>query len=130
MVDPDRLRAHPKDRLAASVQRVDVVDAAAKLRAEAHASVSGHRQIALARQGHVSVILFVFAKDGFLKEHQASGEVIIQVLTGQVSVTVGTDAYTLGPATLLTLAPGLRHAVRALEESDMLLTLYRIESEQ
>lgn len=129
MANQDRLRAHPKDRLAASVQRVDVVDAAAKLRAEDHPSVSGHRQIALVRHGRVSLILFVFARDGFLKEHEASGEVIIQVLTGQVSVTVGMDTYTLGAGTLLSLAPGLRHSVRALEESDMLLTLSRIASE-
>lgn len=129
MANQDRLRAHPKDRLAASVQRVDVVDAAAKLRAEDHPSVSGHRQIALVRHGRVSLILFVFAKDGFLKEHEASGEVIIQVLTGQVAVTIGMDTYTLGAGTLLSLAPGLRHSVRALEESDMLLTLSRIASE-
>jgi hypothetical protein len=31
------------------VQRVDVVDAALKLRAEDHSSVSGHRQVALVK---------------------------------------------------------------------------------
>jgi quercetin dioxygenase-like cupin family protein len=125
MTETDRLRPHPKDRLAAAVQRVDVVDAAARLRAEAHSSVSGHRQIALVRHGPVSLILFVFEEGGFLKEHQADGEVIIQVLAGRLSVTVAMEEFTLGAGALVALAPGQLHAVRALERSDMLLTVSR-----
>ena len=130
MTEENRLRPHPKDRLAATMQHVDLVDAAKKLRAEAHASVSGHRQLAVVRHGPVSLILFVFEKDGMLKEHQADGEVIIQVLTGQLAVTVAGDVITLGAGTLLFLAPGQRHAVRALEESDMLLSITRAAVEQ
>jgi quercetin dioxygenase-like cupin family protein len=130
MADHDRLRTHPKDRLAAPVQRIDLAEAVARLRAESHPSVSGHRQIALARHGSLSLILFAFEKDGFLKEHQAAGEVIIQVLAGQLSVSVAADEFTLGPGAMLTLAPGLLHSVRALKDSDMLLTLSRVESEQ
>lgn len=125
MTDQERLRPPPKDRLAAPVQRVDLADAAARLRGEAHLPVAGHRQIALARHGPVSLILFVFEKDGFLKEHQANGEVIIQVLAGRLSVSVATEELTLGVGQVVTLAPGLVHSVRALEESDMLLTLSR-----
>lgn len=130
MTDQDRLRTHPKDRLAAPVQLVDVADAAARLRAEPHASVSGHRQLALVRHGPVSVILFAFHKDGFIQEHQASGEVIIQVLTGRLSVAVESDVFDLGPGTLLSLAPDVPHSVRALEESDMLLTVSRVAPER
>lgn len=129
MVDNARLRAHPKERLGAPVQFVDVVDAAAKLRAEPHAGVAGHRQLALVRHGPLSLILFVFEKDGFLKEHQANGEVIIQVLAGRLSIAVGADEYTLGPGTFLSVAPGLRHSVKALDDSDMLLTVSRIATD-
>ncbi len=109
-----------------SVQRVDVTAAAAKLRAAAQPSVSGHRHVALLKSGPLSVILFVFEQDGLLKEHQASGEVIIHVLAGQLSVAVAEDVFTLGPGELLSLAPGLRHSVRALAQSDMLLTISQI----
>lgn len=125
MASDDRLRTHPTERLAAAVQRVDLVEAAATLRAEAHAAVAGHRQLAIVRHGPVSLILFAFDKDGHLKEHQTDGEVIIHVLRGQLSVTLGAEEVTLAAGQLLALAPGQPHAVRALEESDMLLCIVR-----
>ena len=108
MTEGERLRTHPKERLAAPVQRIDLTEAAARLRAEPHRAVSGHRQIALARRGPVTLILFAFDKDGFLKEHQADGEVIIHCVRGQLSVVVGEESHTLVPGMLLTLAPGAR----------------------
>lgn len=71
------------------------------------------------------MILFAFEKSGHLKEHQADGEVIIHVLRGQLSVTVAAEEVTLAAGQLLALAPGHRHAVSALEESDMLLCIAR-----
>ena len=127
MTAEDRLRTHPADRLAAAVQRVDLVDAAATLRAEAHAAVAGHRQLAVVRHGPVSMILFAFETGGHLKEHEADGEVIIHVLRGRLSVTVATEVVTLAAGQLLALAPGQRHAARALEESEMLLCIARQE---
>jgi quercetin dioxygenase-like cupin family protein len=44
-----------------------------------------------------------------------------------LSVSVSADVFTLGAGTLLSLAPGLLHSVRALEESDMLLTISRVQ---
>lgn len=126
MSDEERLRVHPTDRLADTVQRVDLVAAAAGLRAEAHAPVSGHRQLAVVRHGPVSMILFAFDTDGFLKEHHADGEVIIQVLRGRLTVTVEAEHVTLTAGQLVALAPGQQHAVRALEESDMLLCIARL----
>ncbi len=100
------------------------------MRAEAHASVSGHRQLAVVRHGPLSMILFAFDEGGYLKEHQADGEVIIHVLRGRLTVTVASEDVTLKEGQLLALAPSQRHAVRALEESDMLLCIARLPSEQ
>lgn len=125
MTADDRLRAHPKDRLAAAVRQVDLAHAAAQLRAEAHASVAGHRQLALVKHGSLAVILFVFEKDGVLKEHQADGEVVIQVLKGRLVVDVAGESLTLTAGMLVALTPGQRHGVRAVEESDMLLSIAR-----
>lgn len=125
MTTDDRLRTHPTERLEAAVQRVDLTDAATKLRAEAHASVSGHRQLAVVRHGPFSMILFAFDKEGFLKEHEAPGEVIIHVLRGRLSVAIAADDVVLAAGQLIALAPGQRHAVRAIEECDMLLCIAR-----
>jgi quercetin dioxygenase-like cupin family protein len=126
MNSPDRLREHPEDRLASPTQFVDLAAAGTALRAEPHAAVGGHRQVTVARHGPVTVILFAFEHDGLLKEHHADGEVLLQVLQGRLQVTADEDTHTMGPGTLLALAPGLAHSVRALEATDMLLTVHRL----
>jgi quercetin dioxygenase-like cupin family protein len=111
------------------VQHVDVAEAAARLRAEAHDGVAGHRQVALVRRGPVSLILFLFEAGASLREHRADGEVTIQVLAGRLSVSAAGEAFDLGPGELVSLAPGHPHAVQALEESTMLLSICRIPAE-
>jgi quercetin dioxygenase-like cupin family protein len=125
MTADDRLRTHPKDRLAAPVQTLDLAGAAAQLRAEPHAAVAGHRQVALVRRGPLAVILFAFEPDGALKEHVTDGDVLIQVLRGRLAVDAAGETITLGAGGIVALAPGERHAVRALEASEMLLTIAR-----
>lgn len=123
MTPDERLREHPKDRLAVPVQHIDLQASAAQLRAEPHPAVSGHRQLALVKRGPLSLILFAFDKEGLLKEHQADGEVIIHVLRGRLEVTVEGETVALTAGALLGLAPGERHAVRATEESDVLVSI-------
>jgi quercetin dioxygenase-like cupin family protein len=130
MSTEDRLRTHPKDRLAAPVQRIDLNAAAQRLRAEAHPSVAGHRQVALVRRGPVSLILFLFEADGFLKEHRTDSEVTIQVLAGRLAVTAADELMHVGPGELIALAPGQTHSVRALEASEMLLTVCQVHVER
>lgn len=122
----ERLRPHPEDRLASPVQVVDLAAAAAELRAEPHAAVSGHRQIAVVRHGPVTIIQFAFNEGGLLKEHRAEGVVTIQVLSGRLQVVVEEESRQVGPEELMALAPGVPHSVLALEASDLLLTVHRI----
>lgn len=129
MPPDERLRPPSPERLAVPVQRFDLVAAAAQLRAEAPASVAGHRQVALVRRGPLAVILFAFEPDGFIKEHSAAGEVTIQVLGGRLEVTVDGEVLSLGRGELVALAPRQLHAVRATEASEMLLTICRIPVE-
>jgi len=122
----ERLRPHPEDRLASPVQVVDLAAAAAELRAEPHAPVAGHRQIAVVRHGPVTIIQFVFDEGGLMKEHSAEGVVTIQVLSGMLQVVVEDEARDVGPDELMALAPGVMHSVLALAPSDMLLTVHRL----
>lgn len=126
----DRLREHPRERLAAAVRKIDVAGEAARLRAEPHPPVAGHRQVVLVRRGPVSVVLFVFQADGFLPDHRAEGEVLIQLLTGRLQITAAGEVIELGAGEILSLAPGEPHAVRALRESEMLLTVCRAGSDR
>jgi quercetin dioxygenase-like cupin family protein len=61
-----------------------------------------------------------------LKEHRTEGEVTIHALAGRLEVTVGGNTVPLGAGELLSMAPGEMHAVRAVTESGMLLTVCRV----
>lgn len=128
MSTPERLRQHPADRLANPVQTIDLAAAAASLRAEPQAIATGHRQIALVRHGPLSIMLFVFEAGGEMKEHKADGEVVIHVRSGCMTVTVGDQAHELGSGELLTIAPGILHALRAKQATEMLLTICRVSA--
>ena len=125
----ERLRPHPEDRLAAPVQVVDLAAAAAELRAEAHAAVAGHRQIAVVRHGPVTIIQFVFDEGGLLKQHRADGVVTIHVLEGRLKVIVDEEAREISRDEIMALAPGVLHSVLALAPSDMLLTVHRVSDD-
>lgn len=121
----DRLRQPARERLAGLVQQFDLATVAADLRAEPHAAVSGHRQLALVRHGPLSLILFAFDAHGAIPEHRTDGEVVIHVLRGRLVVTVDGDDLDVRAGELLALAPGQPHAVRAPEASEMLLAICR-----
>jgi len=125
----ERLRQHPEDRLAAPVQVVDLAASSAELRAEKHAPVSGHRQIAVVRHGPVTIIQFVFEEGGLLQQHRADGVVTIHVLEGRLKVIVDEESREIGRDELMALAPGVMHSVLAMAPSDMLLTVHRLPEE-
>jgi quercetin dioxygenase-like cupin family protein len=124
---PDRrVRQAPSERLAGAVARLDLRAAAAELRAEpadgAHPT-HGHRQTVLARHGATTVALFVFEAGASLPPHTARGTVCLQTIEGEIRVTVEGKEQRLGAGSLLVLAPGALHGVRADAPSVMLLTV-------
>lgn len=126
MTDDERLREHPRDRLAGATQHVDLADVAAALRAEPHDATAGHRQIAVVRSGAMTVILFVFEAGGHLPDHRAPGDIVIHVLSGRLDVTLEHGSVKLSRGQFLSLAPNQLHSVRALESAEMLLTICKV----
>ena len=55
--------------------------------------------------------------------HETDSPVTIQTLEGRVAVRIDADELVLTAGQLLTLRPGLKHAMRAQDESAFLLTL-------
>ena len=71
----------------------------------------------------VRVVLFAFAAGEELTEHTASRAATIQVLSGGFELTLGGRRVDAPAGTLVHMAAGLPHALRAREPSRMLLTL-------
>lgn len=124
MKDPeDRMRPAPRERFAGREHLFDLVAESEKLRAEPGGPRNGHRQITLFRGGGISVVLFDFEADGWLKDHAADGYVSVIVLDGKLQMSTAAGDYLMPSGSLLVLSPGVRHDVRALTPSRMLLTV-------
>lgn len=121
-VEP-RLREHPSSRFEGDVHSFDLNAAVQKLRSEPHPAERGHRQIALYQYGTLTKILFAFDKGSVLEEHSARGVVSIHVLNGHLTVGAEGKTHDLKGGEVLVMAPGVPHDVRAVEESEMLLSV-------
>jgi quercetin dioxygenase-like cupin family protein len=108
-------------------QQFDLKQAAAKLRAEPHPSVEGHRQIALFRYGPVTSVLYLFEPDGHINQHPTEGVVTIQALVGQLLVTAAGTTHNIAAGQMVALAPGVPLTVRAVTASEMLFTVHHEE---
>lgn len=127
MTDSRRLRAHPQERFSPTSQAFDLDEAAAKLRAEPHDSVEGHRQVALYRHGPVTLLLFLLEPDGSL-EYEAPGLVTIHVLKGELEIDVEGAAHPLKAGQLLTIDAGTSHTLVASGAAEILVTVHKFEA--
>ena len=77
----------------------------------------------LARQGTSSVVLMALEAGDAIQEHSAGGPVSVHLLRGHAVLTAGSETFDLRPGLLVFMEPNLRHALRAEEQSVVLLTL-------
>ena len=118
---PERLRTAPVERFAGSEHVYDLAAAVEQLRQEPGVSKRGHRQMTLFKHATSTMSVFCFDADGGLAEHEAKGFVTIQVLRGLLAVKTAAQDHLLSTGMMLVLAPGVRHALKAAEPTDMLL---------
>jgi len=126
---PDRPREHPEQRFDAQALRYDLSQQTRSLQAKAATGGEpGHRQVTLYKgsdinTGPTTIALFDFDAGAALPPHPAAGVVSIHVLTGLIQIAAAGENHELAPGQLLVLQPSVRHDVRAIEASQMLLTV-------
>jgi quercetin dioxygenase-like cupin family protein len=81
------------------------------------------RTLAKARGG--SVTLFAFDAGQELSEHTAPFDAFVQVLDGEVELTIGGERVVARAGETVRMPTGIPHAVRALAPFKMLLTMVR-----
>jgi hypothetical protein len=102
---------------------VDLAATAAALRAEPHSPVSGHRQIAVYRNGPVTLVSFLFEPGGIMKEHRTDG--VVTIFRKNFERFWGPRTDDVLRAALLTL---LRHPGATLTEVPLLLLNQRVRA--
>lgn len=71
------------------------------------------------------VVLFTFSAGQRLSEHTASTTALLHFLSGEATITLGTDSIEAAAGTWVRLGPGLVHAVVTKTPVAMLLVLLK-----
>lgn len=93
------------------------------LAAEVEIPRDGTLSRVLYRDEHIRVVVFAFDAGQELTDHTAAKPATIEVVSGRLHLTLGTEEAEAGPGSWVHMPAHLRHAVRALEPSVMVLTL-------
>lgn len=73
----------------------------------------------------MKLVLFHFAQGEELSEHTASMPAVIQLLSGEMRLTLGDDTHQVLPGSFVYMPPHLKHAVYAQTPLVMLLQLMK-----
>jgi quercetin dioxygenase-like cupin family protein len=94
-----------------------------RLRHEPAWRSSDRNAITLFKTSALSLVLLAMKEGARLHEHRTEGSLTIQVVSGSVRVEAGDRRVALEPDEVLVLEPGLEHALEAVRESALLLTV-------
>ena len=114
---------HPTGQVPAHApaRMLDLEAAADRLTAQLNGS--GRQTESLAREGGASVLMMAMPASDEVREHSAPGTVTVHALRGHAVVSTEGDSFELTAGRLVVFQPGVRHAVRAVEQSVILLTI-------
>lgn len=79
----------------------------------------------LYKSDHMQVFRLVLLAGKTAPEHSVDGEITIQCLEGEVELSVGDATQTMRHGDLVCLAGGVVHALKALEDTSVLVTILR-----
>ena len=72
-----------------------------------------------------NVTLFAFDKGEGLSEHTAPFDALVQLLDGKAEIIVGGQPYVLTQGESIVMPAGIPHALKAIEQFKMLLTMIK-----
>ncbi len=81
------------------------------------------RTVTLYKTQHLEVFRVVLLAGKEMPEHKVVGELTVQCLEGSVEFSIGTTHDVMRSGDLKCLAGGIPHALRAIENSSLLVTL-------
>lgn len=77
----------------------------------------------LYKSNHLEVIQMVLLATKAMPEHQVTGEITVQCLEGSIELTTAGNGQLMRAGDMVCLAGGVVHALKAVEDSSVLVTI-------
>jgi|SRR6516164_7311220 quercetin dioxygenase-like cupin family protein len=101
-----------------------IAEEISKIKADQRSAANqGKRSAVLAKNEHVRIVLAVLSRGEVLHEHETEGQITVTVVEGAIGFNALNQRVRLAAGGLLTLQPGIRHSVEALEDSAFVITV-------
>ena len=81
------------------------------------------RTTALFKTDQLEVMRLVVLADKTVPSHQVKGEITVQCLEGELEFVAGEETHLMKAGQLIHLAGGVEHALKALKDSSLLVTI-------
>jgi quercetin dioxygenase-like cupin family protein len=120
-------QTHPREErtLSAPWLLFNILDQLERLKKEPEWRTTDHNSITLMKAPGLSVVLLALKRGEVMHEHQASGPLAMQVVSGRIAVEFAGDRRQVHPGELMTVDPLVAHEVTAVEDSAILLFVGR-----
>jgi quercetin dioxygenase-like cupin family protein len=100
---------------------VKLSDEIARLRSAAEWKSADRHAISLIKDDALNVLLMALKKGAHLHEHRTKGPIAVQVISGAIRFSSGSDQRTISAGEMVGLDRGVPHSLEALEESALIL---------
>ncbi len=117
------LRPEGERMLNARLVEIDLNKFMAELKQETTWADSDRNSITVFKSNTSTIVLIGLHKNAELKEHNAIGNISVQVLEGEINFVAEQQTFSMVKGQMITLAANIPHSVTALKESFFLLTM-------
>lgn len=100
---------------------VNFADEIARLKNAAEWKSADRHAISLIKDNALNVLLMALKKGAHLHEHRTKGPIAVQVISGAIRFSSGSDQRTISAGEMVGLDRGVPHSLEALEESALIL---------
>jgi quercetin dioxygenase-like cupin family protein len=100
---------------------VKFADEIARLKDAAEWKSADRHAISLIKDSALNVLLMALKKGAHLHEHRTKGPIALQVISGAIRFSSGSDQPTISAGEMVGLDRGVPHSLEALEESALIL---------
>jgi quercetin dioxygenase-like cupin family protein len=99
---------------------ISIADEIARLKGTPEWQFADRRAVSLIKDAPLNILLMVLKKGAQLHEHRTKGPIAVQVISGSIRFSAGTERIIVA-GDILGLDRNVAHSVEALEESAIIL---------